>query len=1126
MKLWKFAAATLLTLSLGAAVSVSATAANEAEYSTPQDWQEPVIIDVTEDEMKQIRDYVEKNTPSPDYFVSTTASSQWDFSSHYYYDQLSSEMKKVYDKLKTDCTNYLNNPYNIKADSPYLTFQQFPGNGVTAAECKAFMNAFYFENPQFFFIRNGYYRYTNSSGLTSSVSVCLNTDYITASAVNEMSQKLQTITRDWMDDLEKINTDFGKEIYIAERLCDEITYKFSNNNQSIIGALIDHECVCNGYTMAFNYISAACGIDTIGVVGNNHAWNQIYLDGNWYSIDVTWMDQGTAKDIWFKWFNNTQEYFLKNDNQGSHKINETLYTGLFELPENKADYSDSYKYISIADTFPDNAVADVISASYDLNNDGKLSSYELERIYSLDIKEETTYLDGINDIPNLSALSIVPSDSVMSISLSDSIYSFSAPNGQISSIDLSNATSLEELDVSNNCIRSIDLGACEELSKLNVSGNQLAFIDLSGLDKLSSASLSGQKITAETSPLNGYGFEDIGMVKSNAAATSNGYNYKSGKYTMDVTVTAEKGVSYFSSVTRDGVTSVAWTPVSGAKSYSVYAIDSDSVYDSIWAKDSCSFINDGSLSVVDLSYFDGEKWVFCTGNTDWFLMDASGEGDGMWISWNYEPADKIEVSCQSADGTRNVGSTTGLYIHDTSAVNSGEYVYYLDVKSGSDTVASCSYSAKKPDKIELNAKLSGNQAELSWVNNASNTTRILRNTGSGWETVVTTNFANYTDDIPDGCGEVQYRAVPFMPFGQNFNLLFSSEIKSIKIKEEPLVLTAVSGDSSVSLSWDSLGSATKYRVRRKSGGAWTTLATVSGTSYTDAAPADGENTYVVIPYIGTEFNTALQSEPVTVKVARAAAPVITSSVNGRTVELTWTETAGASKYRLRVNDGTGWQTVATTAELAFSYTSDADGLTLEFVVIPYINGAFNTALQSKSAKATIEAESTTAVLTVTAQENNVTVSWNKVSGASKYRIRRNDGTGWTTLQTSDKTSYVDTTAQNGGRYTYVVYPFVNGSFAEPSKTVKVALVGGSGSAALTVFTDDGVAELSWAAVPGVKKYRVRRNDGTGWKTMASTSNLSWTDNSLVSGTTYTYVVYISTDGVNYSDPSSTITSKP
>ncbi len=246
------------------------------------------------------------------------------------------------------------------------------------------------------------------------------------------------------------------------------------------------------------------------------------------------------------------------------------------------------------------------------------------------------------------------------------------------------------------------------------------------------------------------------------------------------------------------------------------------------------------------------------------------------------------------------------------------------------------------------------------------------------------------------------------------------------------------------------------------------------------------------------------------------------SENGK-VSLTWDAVNGASKYRVRRNSGSGWTTLATVSSTSYVDEAPVAG-TNQYIVIPYINDSFATEYQSDAVTATVNAEAV--VLTVKAQENNVTVTWNTVSGATKYRIRRNDGTGWTTLQTSAKTSYVDTTALKGKRYTYVVYPFINGSFGAPSVTVKAALVGGSGSAAVTVVTTDGKAVISWDKIDGVKKYRVRRNDGTKWQTMASTANLSWTDSSIESGKTYTYVVYISADGTNYSNPSSTITSRP
>ncbi len=246
-----------------------------------------------------------------------------------------------------------------------------------------------------------------------------------------------------------------------------------------------------------------------------------------------------------------------------------------------------------------------------------------------------------------------------------------------------------------------------------------------------------------------------------------------------------------------------------------------------------------------------------------------------------------------------------------------------------------------------------------------------------------------------------------------------------------------------------------------------------------------------------------------------------ASVNG-SAQLSWNKAYGATQYRIRRKDAKGWSTLATVK--GTSYTDATASGTVYYVVIPYINDEFRTEFQSSAAGVKIVA--VPPVLTVKTQANKVTVTWNTVKGATKYRIRRNDGTGWTTLQTSKATSYVDNNAVAGKRYTYVVYPFYGSTAGDPSATVKAALVGKTGSAAMSATNTGNGIKISWDKISGVTKYRVRRNDGTGWKTMASTANLSWTDTTAKSGSAYTYVVYISKDGKTYTNPSSTLTIKP
>lgn len=63
--------------------------------------------------------------------------------------------------------------------------------------------------------------------------------------------------------------------------------------------------VCDGYSLAFEYLLQQCGIDAVfigGKAGSNeeeaggHAWNMVKVDGEWYEVDCTWDDMGSLAD--------------------------------------------------------------------------------------------------------------------------------------------------------------------------------------------------------------------------------------------------------------------------------------------------------------------------------------------------------------------------------------------------------------------------------------------------------------------------------------------------------------------------------------------------------------------------------------------------------------------------------------------------------------------------------------------------------------------------------------------------------------------------------------------------------------------------------------------------------------
>ena len=127
-------------------------------------------------------------------------------------------------------------------------------------------------------------------------------------------------------------SDFEKEMQIIKYLVATTTYAEEeeynpmpgiNDSYKAYGALVNHRATCSGYAKAFDLLAKSCGLSTTIVTGTArnssgieapHAWNQIYLDGDWYNVDVTWEDPKTNVEVGFnqlfnKYINGTDAEF-------------------------------------------------------------------------------------------------------------------------------------------------------------------------------------------------------------------------------------------------------------------------------------------------------------------------------------------------------------------------------------------------------------------------------------------------------------------------------------------------------------------------------------------------------------------------------------------------------------------------------------------------------------------------------------------------------------------------------------------------------------------------------------------------------------------------------------------------
>ena len=124
-------------------------------------------------------------------------------------------------------------------------------------------------------------------------------------------------------------TDYEKELAVHDFIIRSTQYDHAElehrpdsagnpdlDNSNPYGALIRGRAICLGYSSTFQLMMDCLGIECITVHGqgnrtlDEHAWNMVRLDGDWYCVDVTWDDPAGEPQlsILHKYFNVTSDF--------------------------------------------------------------------------------------------------------------------------------------------------------------------------------------------------------------------------------------------------------------------------------------------------------------------------------------------------------------------------------------------------------------------------------------------------------------------------------------------------------------------------------------------------------------------------------------------------------------------------------------------------------------------------------------------------------------------------------------------------------------------------------------------------------------------------------------------------
>ena len=88
--------------------------------------------------------------------------------------------------------------------------------------------------------------------------------------------------------------DFEIAVWMHDWLIYNANYDESLTIYGADGVLLNGTGVCQSYTLAYELLLNAMGIENIRVTSVNmepsHTWNLVKMEGNWYHVDCTWDD--------------------------------------------------------------------------------------------------------------------------------------------------------------------------------------------------------------------------------------------------------------------------------------------------------------------------------------------------------------------------------------------------------------------------------------------------------------------------------------------------------------------------------------------------------------------------------------------------------------------------------------------------------------------------------------------------------------------------------------------------------------------------------------------------------------------------------------------------------------------
>ena len=263
------------------------------------------VENYTEEDVARVTDAMRAYTPSVSEGLLINEAKNY-----FYYDNITGPAKSFYEAMQMVSEDPVSSDYYISVTLDEAITQEDFNNYYMMA-----YNALCFDHPELFWLYN-YSKTSIAAGSNDFKEFFFFTQEPYTSFEQDMKAFNEAVDQ-FKSQIDANASDKEKVRQIHDKLIDLVEYDYEvlekgadpnaymDLAHSAYGVLVANSrgqkntAVCDGYSLAFQYLLGQFGIDAILVPGKagsdmnsmgGHAWNLVKIDGAWYEIDSTWDD--------------------------------------------------------------------------------------------------------------------------------------------------------------------------------------------------------------------------------------------------------------------------------------------------------------------------------------------------------------------------------------------------------------------------------------------------------------------------------------------------------------------------------------------------------------------------------------------------------------------------------------------------------------------------------------------------------------------------------------------------------------------------------------------------------------------------------------------------------------------